>query len=74
MNEIEKEAIRTILELLYQCCFSEETEDYYIFDTLCILAYEDAYKFLKRFGFVTKDSNNRIFKVLKSKAKEVGFD
>jgi len=74
MNEIEKEAVRVILELLYQDCKVMETEEAYTFDSYCISAYENAYKFLKKLGFTTKDSNNRIFTVLKSKAKEVGFD
>jgi len=74
MNEIEKEAVKVILELLYQDCGVVETEEAYTFDSYCISAHENAYKFLKKLGFTTPDSNNRIFKVLKSKAREVGFE
>jgi len=74
MNEVEKEAVLVILELLYQSLHVEETKYCYVFDTHCISAYENAYKFLKKLGFTTKGSNNRIFKVPKEKAKEVGFE
>jgi len=74
MNEIEKEAVKVILDMLYQTCLWKEEKDCYVFDSMCVSSYENAYKFLKRIGFTTPDSNNRIFKVPKNKAKEVGFE